>query len=60
MIKSLDQKWNEQAKTARAKAETLPAGAERNELMRMARNIEIATHMNEWLSSPGLQPPKEN
>ena len=59
MTKSLDQKWKDQAEAARAKAKTLPPGAERNALLRMARNIEIALHMNAWLSSPGLQPPKE-
>jgi hypothetical protein len=42
----------------RAEAEKLPQGAERDALLRKARQAETASHMNEWLSSPGLQPPR--
>jgi hypothetical protein len=39
-------------------AHNLPAGREREELLRKARQTETAAHMDEWLSSPGPQPPK--
>lgn len=47
-----------QAGQLRDQAKTLPPGAEREELLRKARQTETAAHMNEWLNSPGLQPPK--
>jgi hypothetical protein len=40
------------------KAKTLPIGKERENLLRRARQTETASDMNEWLRSPGLQPPK--
>jgi hypothetical protein len=36
-------------------AEAMPPGNEREELLRKARQAETASHINEWLSSPGLQ-----
>jgi hypothetical protein len=42
----------------RERAEALPPGIERHELMRKIRQAETAAHLNEWLTSPGLQPPK--
>ena len=33
-------------------------GIEREHMMRKAREADIASHMNEWLTSPGLQTPK--
>ena len=32
--------------------------AEREGLLRRARQDEAASHMSEWLNSPGLQPPR--
>jgi hypothetical protein len=46
------------AKTARKVAALLPPGAEKDELLRKARQADTAAHLNEWVSSPGLQPPK--
>jgi hypothetical protein len=34
-----------------------PVGPARDALIRKIRQIETASHINEWLSSPGLQPP---
>jgi len=31
---------------------------EQEDLLRKARQADTAFHMDEWLSSPGLQPPK--
>jgi hypothetical protein len=36
----------------------LPHGAARDEMIRRARQAEAASHMNEWLTSPGLRPPE--
>ena len=45
----------QEAKRLRAEAEKLPLGMERHDLERKARQAETA---DEWLKSPGLQPPK--
>jgi hypothetical protein len=55
---SLEQKWREQADAFRREAEKLPYGKEREELLRLASQLETASHINEWVSSPGLSPPK--
>jgi hypothetical protein len=39
-------------------AKTLPHGQERELLSRKARQVETASHISEWISSPGLQPPR--
>jgi hypothetical protein len=49
---------DEEAERLRTEADKLPPGIEREELLRKARQAETAAHVNEWLSSPGLQPPK--
>jgi len=41
-----------------AQIKRLKNGPEREALRKKIRQLEIAAHMNEWLSSPGLQPPK--
>jgi hypothetical protein len=46
------------AREARERAETLPPGPEKDELIRKARQADTAAHLDEWLNSPGLQPPK--
>jgi hypothetical protein len=40
------------------KASMLKPGPERDDLLKKAQQIDTATHINEWLSSPGLQPPR--
>lgn len=42
----------------REKARLTPPGKERDLLLRKARLSETSAHLNEWLTSPGLQPPK--
>jgi hypothetical protein len=51
---SLEARLSEEAKRLREEAKLLPPGAEREELIRRARHTEIASHMNEWLTSPGF------
>jgi hypothetical protein len=47
-----------EAKRLRQEAKKLRPGAEREALLRLARQAETGSHMSEWLSSPGLQPPR--
>jgi len=35
----------------------LKPGPQRDELLKKIRQLETASHMSEWLSSPGLQSP---
>ena len=39
-------------------AKQLPPGKDRETLRRKARRAYVAAHINEWLTSPELQPPK--
>jgi hypothetical protein len=55
---SLEARLAEEAKRLREEAKLLPPGALREELLRKARHCETGSHMSEWLTSPGLQPPK--
>jgi hypothetical protein len=53
-----EQKWHQQSEAAKSDAKKLPHGKEREALARRARQLETASHLNQWLSSPELQPPK--
>lgn len=55
---SLTERLDQEVARLRAEAEKLPYGPEREILLRKARQFEIATHVDEWLSSPGLQAPQ--
>lgn len=57
-IQSLEERLAEEAKRLREEAKLLPPGAQRETLLRKARQAETGSHMTEWLTSPGLQPPK--
>jgi hypothetical protein len=54
----LEERLAEEATRLRAEAKLLPPGARREELIRRARQAETGSRISEWLSSPGLQPPK--
>jgi hypothetical protein len=56
---SLEIRLSAEAARLREEAKKLPQGIKREELLRKARQAETASHMSEWLKSPGLQPPKE-
>jgi hypothetical protein len=47
-----------EAERLRQNARTVPIGKERESLLRKARQLETALHIDEWLSSPGLQTPQ--
>jgi hypothetical protein len=40
-----------------AQVAMLKPGAQMDELLKKIRQLETASHMSEWLSSPGLQSP---
>jgi hypothetical protein len=48
------------AEKARLEAQVtkLQPGPQRDGLLRKIKQLETAFHINEWLSSPGLQPPE--
>jgi hypothetical protein len=54
---SLDQRLTEQAGWLRQAAQSTPRGIVRDKLIREARQAETASHIQEWISPPGLQPP---
>jgi hypothetical protein len=45
------------AAETREKANLLPPGPERDALLKKIRQAETASRLDEWASSPGLQPP---
>ncbi len=55
---TLQQKWREQSEAAKREAKQLLHDKQREHLLRMARQLQTASQINEWLSSPALQPPK--
>lgn len=55
---SLSERLEQEAARLRALAEKLPNGPQREQILRKARQAETATHVDEWLSSPGLQAPR--
>ena len=57
-ILSFPDRLAQEAERLRAEAEKLPRGYERDMLIRKVRQTETAAHVNEWLTSPGLVPPK--
>ena len=48
----------EEAERFRKAAEEAPPGMARELLLRRARQAETASRVNDWIRSPGLQPPK--
>ena len=54
----LEARLADEAKRLKAEARKLPPGRNREEMMRKARQAETASHMTEWLTSPGLMPPQ--
>jgi hypothetical protein len=46
------------AKNLRDKANDLPHGGERDDMLKKARQADTAAHINDWINSKGLRPPK--
>jgi Mg-chelatase subunit ChlD len=57
-VKGTTERLLESATEARAQAALLPPGRLQRELLRKAREAETTAHLNDWLTSPGLRPPK--
>jgi hypothetical protein len=57
-IQSLRERLMSFAKEARTRADALPPGPVKDDLLRKARQADTASHLDEWVNSPGLQPPK--
>ena len=55
---SLEERLAEEAERLREEAKLLPPGAERETLLRKARQCDTGSHMSEWLRSPELRPPE--
>lgn len=55
---SLDERLARQAQESRERAGQLPPGNERDLLLKRARQAHAAARINEWINSPGLQPPE--
>jgi hypothetical protein len=56
---SFEDRLASEAVRLRKEAGSLPAGIERELLLRKARQAETASRINEWLSSPGLRSPAQ-
>jgi hypothetical protein len=46
------------AQEIRKKADLLPAGREREDMLTKASQADTAAHLEDWANSPGLQSPK--
>lgn len=57
-IQSFEERLADEAVRLRAQASKLPPCAERDKLLRRARQDETASHLSEWLRSPGLRAPQ--
>jgi hypothetical protein len=59
-IATFEERLAQEAAKFKEAADKQPFGSKaREQLLRRARQAETASHINQWLSSPGLQPPKE-
>jgi hypothetical protein len=55
---SFDDRVALRASELEQEARVLPPGPEKDALLKRARRLDIARHINEWLSSPGLKAPE--
>ncbi|TAI64212.1 hypothetical protein CWO89_20080 [Bradyrhizobium sp. Leo170] len=47
----------QEAINLRKQAEGMPRSIRRDELLRKARQIDVASQVNKWLTSPGMRAP---
>jgi hypothetical protein len=57
--KTFQERLADEAAQFKALADQTPPGMQRELYLRRARQAETASKINDWLASPGLQPPKE-
>lgn len=55
---TLGERLTQEAQRLRQEAQALPVGPERDALLHKARQVETSAHLDQWLSSPGLPPPR--
>ncbi len=55
---SLQDRLTAFAADVRNQASALPPGPKKDDLLRRARIAETTAHLDDWVNSPGLQPPK--
>ena len=55
---TFEQRLAQEALRIQEQVKSLPHGKERELLVRKARQLETASRINDWMSSPGLQPPR--
>lgn len=58
--KSLKERLLEEAHKLLKEARLLPRGPVRDAALLRAKQAETAAHMDDWLNSPGLRPPKKD
>jgi hypothetical protein len=56
---SFQDRLAQEAQSFREAAEKAPPGPQRDLYLKRARQAATASHIDEWLRSPGLQPPRE-
>ncbi|WP_081434996.1 hypothetical protein [Nitrobacter hamburgensis] len=56
--KTYQERLIEEAQCFKDEAAKIPHGTARDLLLQRAFRAEAASHLDRWLSSPGLQPPK--
>jgi hypothetical protein len=54
---TLNERLAEQKRRLQAEAGQVGPGSARNNLIKKIRQLDVAAHMNEWLSSTGLRAP---
>jgi hypothetical protein len=55
---SFEQRLETFARDARGRADLMPEGEERDDLIKRARRTDTAAHIDQWANSAGLQSPK--
>ncbi len=55
---SLKERLAAWAANVRKQADQLAPGVERDALLKKASQADAAAHLDDWVSSPGLRPPK--
>ena len=55
---SIEDRLAAEMKRLEQQAALIPNGPPKDQLLRKIRQLDTESHLKEWLSSPGLQPPK--
>jgi hypothetical protein len=57
--KTFQERLAEEAERFKQLADQTPVGMQRDLYLRRARQAATASHIDSWINSPGLRPPKE-